>query len=183
MISVAGIVRADVGGSVRSQLALVENSIEFRNGQVDSGPIAGGLQRWKFATMNGAEQQMFTIDGVGVDEDIVRETYDRITSNDPFSLQQRAVDSERELRRLLSPREYSDFAHAAAIATVNEAPVRLTAHFYRGSFAGYEVLEPSVRSRGTPDRFEWRSFTLSELPHAIALARQCNNGEDCAAWF
>jgi len=98
-------------------------------------------------------------------------------------LQLPGLDSERDLGALLSPREYSDLVRAEAIATVNEAPLHLTAHFYRGTFAGYEVLEPSVRSRGKPDRFEWRSFTLSELPHAIALARQCNDGEDCSAWF
>jgi len=171
---------ADVGGSVRNEIARVQFSQRFKNVAVDHGPIAGGLQRWQFAIAN-LESRSFTIDGPGLDGAVARETYITKTQEDPYTL--RPGPDQTELREVLSPREYSDFTHAALVATVAEAPIHVVAYFYRGAFAAYEVLEPSRRSYGSPDRFEWRSFRLTELQRTMAKARNCDNGEDCAAWF
>lgn len=105
-----------------------------------------------------------------------------MTQTDPFSLRADAPEGEADLRGALSPREFADFTHAAAAATAAEPPLHLVAYFYRGRFAAYEVIEPTRRTYG-PDRFEWRSFALSSLTQEIALARKCDNGDDCAAWF
>lgn len=171
---------ADVGGTVRDEIARVQFSQRFKNVAVDHGPIAGGLQRWQFAIAN-LEARSFTIDGTGLEGVVVRETYVTKTEVDPYTL--RPGPDQTELREVLSPREYGDFTHAALVATVAETPIHVIAYFYRGTFAAYEVLEPSRRTYGSPDRFEWRSFKLGQLQSTIAKARNCDNGEDCAAWF
>jgi hypothetical protein len=172
----------DVGASVRSELTYVESSTHFRNGAVVNGAIGGGLQRWKLSASD-LEQYIFTIDGQSLDGRVTREVYIRMTQIDPFSLKANAPEGEQDLHSILTPREFADFGHAASAATITEPPVHLIAYFYRGTFAAYEVIEPTRRQDGSPDRFEWRSFPLSQLQHAIALARRCDNGDDCAAWY
>jgi len=171
---------AEVGGSVRSEIAHVQFSQRFRNVAIDHGAIAGGLQRWQFAVAN-LQQYSFTIDGTGIDGTVVRETYVVKTQEDPYSL--RPGPDQAELHDVLSPSEYRDLTRAALVATVAETPIHVTAYFYRGALAAYEVLEPSRRSYGPLERFEWRAFKLSELQRTIARARNCDNGEDCSAWF
>ena len=172
----------DVGGSVRSELAYIESTTHFRNGTVVNGAIGGGLQRWKLSTSD-LEQHIFTIDGPSLDGRVVREVYIRMTQIDPFSLKANAPEGVQDLRSILTPREFADFGHAASAATITEPPVHLVAYFYRGAFAAYEVIEPTRRLYGSPGRFEWRTFPISQLHQAIALARKCDNGDDCAAWY
>lgn len=179
-VTLAG-ARADVGGSVRDELAYVQSTMPFRGVAVDNGPIAGGLQRWKLSTAPG-DQQMFAIDGVSRSGRVVREYYIRMTQSDPFSLMPGASEGQHDLASVLTQREYRDFTNAAAVARVDERPARTIAHFFRGRYAAYEVLEPATRIRGGEDRFEWRSFPVSELTHAIVRAKACDNGDDCAAF-
>lgn len=171
--------RADVGMPVQAELSYVQSTAPFRGVAVDNGPLSPGLQRWKLSTAP-LEQKIFAVDGRALDAPVTRETYIRLTQTDPFSLLPLA--SSNDLTRVLSPREYRDYRFAQPAAVVEQRPLRLIVHFYRGRFAAYEVLEPSVRSRAGQDRFEWRSFSLTELGHAIAAARACNNGADCAAF-
>lgn len=172
----------DVGASVRSELAHVQTSQQFKNAPVDHGSIAGGLQRWKLA-LSDIEQYIFSIDGRSLDGPVVRETYVRVTGIDPYGFRPNEPGAQHALRDVLTAREYADFMSSAAIATVPEVPLHVIATFYRGKFAAYEVLEPERRSLGIQDRFEWRSFALAQLADAIKRAKNCDNGEDCAAWF
>jgi hypothetical protein len=172
----------DVGGSVRDELAQIQISPQFKNVAVVHGAIAGGLQRWKLASVD-VEQHIFTIDGQSLDGRVVRETYVRVTGIDPYGFRPGQPGAEHALRDALTTREYADFTGARVKATVTESPLHLVATFYRGKFAAYEVLEPQRRTVGVQDRFEWRSFAVAQLADAIERAQSCDNGEDCAAWF
>jgi hypothetical protein len=176
-------VSADVGEPAQDQITRVQQARPFLNAPVDHGPIAGrNLERWKFESA-GAEDYIFTIDAKNLRAPIVRETYVRITAVDPFSLRPRQATNTSEFAEVLSPRENSDFIHAAGLAPIIEAPLHIIAYFYRGKYAAYEVLEPQARRYGVRARFEWRGFPLAELNAAMKAARSCDNGPDCAAWY
>jgi hypothetical protein len=178
----AGTCRADIGAPVRYELTRIQQSRQFAGVPVDHGGIAGNLQRWKFETTQN-ERRVFTIDGRSLDAPVVRETYVVVTAVDPYSLEPEQRSGRNDLVDVLTKREYDDFTEAAAMAPITEVPLHLVARFYRGQYAGYEVLEPVKRTQISADRFEWRSFPLSQLSSFMKAARGCDNGEDCAAWF
>jgi hypothetical protein len=179
----ASAARADIGAPVHDQLTRIEQSRQFAGVPVDHGPLPDQhLQRWKFETSHD-EGHVFTVDGKSESAPVVRETFVRMTQVDPYSLQPAKASGRFDLVDVLSVAEYGDFQKAAALTPIPEPPRHLVAYFYRGRLAAYEVLEPVRRTYGSPDRFEWRSFPLTQLDAAMKAARACDNGEDCAAWF
>lgn len=183
LLVLAATARADVGEPAKAEITRLQGSVQFRNVSSDRGSIAGGkLERWKFETA-GLEQRVFTVDAKNINAPVVRETYVRVTGADPYSLRQGQSTGHDDLRDVLSPRELSDFSRAAALPRIEERPLHLMAFFYRGKHAAYEVLEPQPRRQGLQNRFEWRSFALSELNALMKSARSCDNGPDCAAWY
>lgn len=182
LLMLAAAARADVGEPAKAEITRLQASAQFKNVSSDHGPIAGQkLERWKFETSN-VEQAVFTVDAKNINAPVVRETYVRVTGADPYSLRQGQSTGYNDLRDVLSPREYLDFSRAAAVSRIAEKPLQLTAFFYRGKHAAYEVLEPQPRRQGM-NRFEWRSFALAELNVVMKAARSCDNGPDCAAWY
>lgn len=174
---------ADVGERALDQITRLQSSSPFKNVAVDHGPIAGTkFERWKFET-SSLEQTSFTVDAKNINSPVVRETYVRVTDIDPYSLRPSQATGHRDLREVLSARELSDFLQAAALKPIEEPPLHLRAFFYRGRYAAYEVLEPQTRTPGVQNRFEWRSFALSQLGAIMKAARSCDNGPDCAAWY
>jgi hypothetical protein len=175
--------RADVGEPAIAVITRLQSSGEFKGVGTDHGTVAGmNLQRWKFETAS-SERIVFTIDAKNANSPVVRETYVRFTDMDPYSLRPGQSTGRTDLGDVLSPRELLDFSHAAAVATIEEKPVHVVAFFYRGRFAAYQVLEPQPRHPGVQNRFEWRSFALSELDAVMKAARSCDNGPDCATWY
>ncbi len=175
--------RADIGEPAIAEITRLQSSMQFKNVGTDHGPIAGkDLQRWKFETAS-LEQIVFSVDAKNENAPVVRETYVRVTDMDPYSLRPGQSTGRTDLGDVLSPRELLDFSRAAAAGTIEEKPAHLVAFFYRGRFAAYEVLEPQPRRAGLQNRFEWRSFELSELDAVMKAARSCDNGPDCAAWY
>lgn len=177
--------RADVGEPVQTAIARVQSfSRQFQAAAVDRGNLSQPhTARWKLTRQSGDERSILAFDADTRTNAIVRETYIRFTEIDPYSFRPSDAAGSADLRDALSPREYADFRAAASATTVEQTPLHALAHFYRGKFAAYEVIEPDVRRRVRVDRFEWRSFALNQLGRAVAAARNCNNGEDCAAWF
>lgn len=191
LLSIAGVAlvlfaasaRADIGEPARAEITRLQASQQFKNIPSDHGPVAGRkLERWKFETAS-LEQTVFTVDAKNIDAPVVRETYVRVTGTDPYSLRAGQSSGSAGLRDVLSAREFSDFLHAAALHPIEEKPLHLMAYFYRGKYAAYEVLEPQPHRQGLQNRFEWRSFAISELDAAMRAARSCDNGPDCAAWY
>lgn len=183
LLVLAGWARADVGEPAIAVITRLQSSAQFKNIATDHGPVAGrNLQRWKFETAS-VEHIVFTIDAKNANAPVVRETYVRVTDVDPYSLRPGQSTGRLDLGDVLSPRELSDFSRAASLVTIEEKPLHLVAYFYRGKFAAYEVLEPQPRRQGLQNRFEWRSFELSQLNAVMKAARSCDNGPDCAAWY
>ncbi|HET9030983.1 MAG TPA: hypothetical protein VFN49_12490 [Candidatus Aquilonibacter sp.] len=178
----AGAARADVGEPAKAVITRVQSSKQFAGVPSEHGALPGQhLERWKFMTAN-LEQRVFAVDAKSIGAPVARETYIRVTQIDPYSLRPGQITGEPDLADVLSPAEYRDFQRAAVIATIREEPLALVAYFYRGRNGGYEVLEPSKRRYGSPDRFEWRSFPRGQLDAMMKAARSCDNGSDCAAW-
>lgn len=174
--------RADIGEPASAEITRVQTSRQFaRVPSVHGWMPEQNLERWKFMT-SGIEDRVFAIDAKHYGSAVVRETYIRTTTLDPYSLQAGQATGRADLLDVLSPREYADFEHAAPIATIPEVPLHLLTHFYRGAIAAYEVIEPVKRKYGAPDPFEWRAFPRAQLASAIKAARACDNGPDCAAW-
>jgi hypothetical protein len=182
LFALGALARADVGEPAHAELTRLQTSQQFRSAASDHGSIAGqDLERWKFEISN-PEPLIFTVDAKNVHAPVVRETYVRITAMDPYSLRAGQSSGRADLRAVLSVRELSDFSRAGALNPISEKPLKVTAYFYRGAFAAYEVLEPRERRSGQ-NRFEWRSFPLSQLNAVMKAARSCDNGPDCAAWY
>lgn len=182
LVAAAAFARADVGATVHATLARIESTPAFAGATVTHASLgARHEERWKLAT-GAIEMRIYTLDGTGINGTVRRERYIRMTERDPFSFTPRSRNGNDDLDEVISAAQRADYANAAQVATVVEAPLHLTATFYRGHSTAYEVLEPNGRKRGAPDRFEWRTFPLAELQAAIVAARACDNGEDCAAW-
>ena len=174
--------RADIGEPASAEITRVQASRQFaRVPSVHGWMPEVNLERWKFMT-SGIEDRVFTIDAKHYGSPVVRETYIRTTTLDPYSLQAGQATGRADLLDVLSPREYADYERAAAVATIAEEPLHLVTHFYRGAIAAYEVIEPLKRKYGAPDPFEWRAFPREQLAAAMKAARACDNGPSCAAW-
>jgi hypothetical protein len=164
--------QADVGEPAQAVLTRVQSSKTFAHAPSDHGTIPQQhLERWKFETAHLLEQRIFSIDAKNINAPVVRETYIRITALDPYSLRPGQGTGNPDLADVLSPRERADFVQGAFAGKVSEAPLHVTAYFYRGKFAAYEVLEPAKRKSGAPDQFEWRSFPLRQLDAVMKAAR------------
>ena len=175
--------RADVGEPAFAEITRLQSSPQFKSVGIDHGPLAGQkLERWKFETAS-LEHIVFTVDAQNINAPVVRETYVRVTGMDPYSLRAGQQTGRADLGDVLSPRELFDFSRAAALTPIEEKPLHLMAYFYRGRFAAYEVLEPQPHRQQSQNRYEWRSFALSELNAVMKAARSCNNGPDCATWY